>query len=132
MIIGIGVDSVEINRFAQWHLYDQEKLARIFSQPEISYCLSNTSLSAQRFAVRFAAREALFKALSAAWPEHTVPFLTLCRATAIIKNRALKLTVDCELLAPYGINNFSAIITHLSVTHANHAATAFVVIWQRN
>ncbi len=132
MILGIGIDSVVIERFGQWHSYDQAKLARIFSQPEITYCLSNTSLSAQRFAVRFATREALFKAISAAFADHTVPFLTLCRATIIIKHRAPRLIIDWQLLVPYGMNNFSGIIAHLSLTHTNHSATAFVILSQRN
>ena len=83
MILGIGIDSVEIERFAHWHTYSDHSLSRIFSAEEIAYCRANPVLATQRFAVRFAAREALYKALSTAAPGNTIPFLTLCRAVTI-------------------------------------------------
>ena len=85
MILGIGVDTVEVNRFSEWHTYSKKKLLRIFSDEEIEYCLSNPNKSAERFAARFAAREAFFKALSYAYPSKNVPFLTLCKAIIIKK-----------------------------------------------
>ena len=131
MIIGIGIDSVEIERFAQWHIYSDKKLNRIFSPQEIEYCRSNILLSAQRFAVRFAAREALFKAISQACPGHTIPFLTLCRAVTISKNRAPILHINGELFTGYGIRKS---LTHsqplISLTHTQNIATAFVILAQ--
>ena len=76
MIMGIGVDAIEIERFAAWHLFSRSQLRRIFSDTEIEYCLSVPAKSAERFAVRFAAREAFFKALCQAGIR--VPFLTMC------------------------------------------------------
>lgn len=127
MIIGIGIDSTEIDRFAQWHTKSHQQLRRIFSEQEIEYCLSNTQLSAQRFAVRFAAREALYKAISAHWPDHTLPFLTLCRATTIIKKRAPTMIVSDKLLLAYG-TSLAQFRIHLSLTHTNTIATAFVLL----
>jgi holo-[acyl-carrier protein] synthase len=122
MILGIGVDSVEINRFSQWHTYSQEKLRRIFSSQEIDYCLSNQS--AERFAVRFAAREALYKALSYAFPNTKIPFLTLCASVSIIKRDGLPhLMIHNNL----GID-MSDLTLHLSLSHSRAIATAFVVI----
>src|SRR5260221_7060347 len=89
MIIGIGVDTVEIKRFALWHTYSRKKLFRIFSQEEIDYVLSNQQKSAERFAVRFAAREALYKALSYAYPDIKIPFLTLCASVSVTKKDGL-------------------------------------------
>jgi phosphopantetheine--protein transferase-like protein len=129
MIAGIGIDSVEIERFAQWHCWPSAKLLRIFSQQEIDYCLATPACNAQRFAARFAAREALYKALTQAQPEHTIPFLTLCRATTIAhrEKKTPHLTIETRLLEPYGYkkNNF---IIHLSLTHSNAAASAVVII----
>lgn len=127
MIIGTGIDSVETKRFALWYQHDKQKLLRIFSEQEIEYCLSNIELSAQRFAVRFAAREALFKAISAHWPDHSVPFLTLCRTTTIIKKRAPHIIVDNTLLQPYG-TSLACTKIHLSLTHTQQTATAFVIL----
>ena len=128
MILGIGIDSVEISRFTDWHTWNKKKLARIFSIQEIEYCISNPALSAQRFAVRFAAREALFKAISAAWQEHTIPFLTLCRATTIIKKRGPIIIINWTMLEPYGINNAGHLKTNISLTHTNQTATAFLIL----
>ncbi len=63
MIIGIGVDSVEIERFSHWSTYNYKQLSRIFSAQEIEYSLSISAKSAERFAVRFAAKEAFVKSL---------------------------------------------------------------------
>src|ERR1700760_1560832 len=89
MILGIGVDTIEIERFASWQTYSRQKLLRIFSQEEIDYVLSNQQKSAERFAVRFSAREALYKALSYAFPDKKIPFLMLCKNTTVTKKIGL-------------------------------------------
>lgn len=128
MILGIGVDSVEIERFKQWSSYTPKTLKRIFSPQEIEYCLQNPTKSAERFAVRFAAREAFFKALSVHQPEYSMPFLTLCRLITIEKNKNN---------SPCLIANWRQIALHLSIrpvevllslTHTQQIATAFVVL----
>jgi len=83
MILAIGIDSVEIERFSHWHLYSQQQLQRVYSPNEIAYCLQIPQKSAERFAVRFAAREALWKAFCQAWPEHSMAFLSFCRAVEV-------------------------------------------------
>ncbi len=128
MIIGIGIDSVAIHRFSLWHTKSRTQLLRIFSEHEIEYCLSNPALSAQRFAVRFATREALYKAMSAHWPDHAVPFLTLCRATTIIKKRAPEIVLDWVILQSYGVQSIEHPIMHLSLTHTQDIATAFIIL----
>jgi holo-[acyl-carrier protein] synthase len=60
-VIGIGTDIVEVERikaFAQ----KQNALERIFSEEEISYCRARKNCY-QHLAVRFAAKEAVYKAL---------------------------------------------------------------------
>jgi holo-[acyl-carrier protein] synthase len=127
MIRGIGVDTIEIERFALWHTYSSKKLSRIFSPEEITYCLENTNKSAERFAARFAAREALYKALSYAYPDKKIPFLTLCAHTTIQKRGQ----------RPYGMMSSVAgidadsLIIHLSWSHSRTQATAFVIIEQK-
>lgn len=60
-VIGLGTDIVEvarIERFAQ----KPGALERIFSETEITYCLARKN-KYQHLAVRFAAKEAVYKAL---------------------------------------------------------------------
>ncbi len=61
MILGIGIDCVDIDRFISWRTFSMQKLHRVFSEQEIAYCLSSThtQISAERFAAHFATREAL-------------------------------------------------------------------------
>ncbi len=124
MILGIGVDTVEIERFALWYTYSKKKLSRIFSPQEIDYCLQQPNKSAERFAVRFAAREALFKALSYAQPNYSLPFLTLCSRISIIKtnNRPY-----IALHGDIGID-LAGLIFHISLSHSRNHATALVII----
>ncbi|GAG59168.1 unnamed protein product, partial [marine sediment metagenome] len=85
MIFGIGIDSVEIKRFAYWRQFNKKTLQRIFSSEEIDYCFITPVKSAERFAVRFAVREAFFKAYSSAFPEKIAPFLMICNQTIILQ-----------------------------------------------
>lgn len=119
MIIGIGIDSVEIHRFKQWHTYSDAQLLRVFSQQEIEYCRANLLKSAERFAVRYAAREALFKALS-----QPIPFLRVCKATTIKKdcNGKPEMLVDLMLVQNCKI--------WLSLTHTQNIATAMIILEQ--
>lgn len=122
--MSIGVDTVDVERFIPWCDYSQKKLSRIFSLQEIEYCLQQSNKSAERFAARFAAREALFKALSYAYPEKSIPFLTLCSRIAITK-------VDgrpyLAMVGDIGID-LTRFIIHLSLSHTRTFATALVII----
>jgi len=58
----VGVDIVEIKRIAK-AVKNARFLARVFTAGEVSYCRARKN-SAQHFAVRFAAKEAVWKAIS--------------------------------------------------------------------
>lgn len=124
MILGIGIDTVEVARFAQWHSYSRTKLLRIYSSQEIDYCLHSPHLCAQRFAVRFAAREALYKAL-AAYTGDMPPFLTLCTAVTITHNMqgAPLLIIDWDMLP-----TVSTTYPLISLSHTHTTATALVIL----
>lgn len=60
----IGVDIVEIHRIKHMvDTYGDRFIKRIFTDREILYCNYSQRLRYQRFAVRFAAKEALIKAI---------------------------------------------------------------------
>jgi holo-[acyl-carrier protein] synthase len=124
MICGIGIDSVEINRFNQWHTYSDKQLSKIFSASEIMYCRENQIKSAERFAARFAAREALFKAIT--FLDDSVPFLKLCKAVHIKKNILGKpeMIVNWSSLNVQDVNY----IIWLTFTHTKTIATALVIL----
>jgi phosphopantetheine--protein transferase-like protein len=126
MIQGIGIDAVDIMRCAQWHLMSPVRLQRIFSAEEISYCRAHPLKSAERFAVRFAAKEAFFKAWSSAFPEKYVPFLTVCKAITVELSgvQAPSLRVRWELLPPLE----QPVQPLLSLTHTRTIATAAVLL----
>lgn len=129
MIIGTGIDAVETVRFTDWHRKSIQSLQRIFSDEEITYCLSNEMLSAQRFAARFAAREASYKALYSLPTLQNIPFLRFVRAVTITKqhNGAPLLTCDWSMLS---IPEPISITWHLSITHTDSLAIAFVIAEQ--
>jgi holo-[acyl-carrier protein] synthase len=58
----VGVDIEEVNRFKRL-IRNKRFLARVFTPQEIKYC-SGKKNKAQHFAVRFAAKEAVWKAAS--------------------------------------------------------------------
>ncbi len=66
-IKGIGVDIVEISRIEDsiGRLGDRF-LTKLFTEAEIAYCRSKKN-PAQHFAARFAAKEAVSKALATGW-----------------------------------------------------------------
>lgn len=63
MILGIGIDLVDVRRMEgiifRWH---EKFLRRVFTEREIRYC-NNKKNPAQRFATRYAAKEAFIKAI---------------------------------------------------------------------
>ena len=127
-IVGLGIDSIEIYRFSEWKTFSTLMLQRIFSDEEIGYSLSVTAKSAERFAVRFAVREAFYKALSSYDPAVSVPFLTVCKRVYVTKEKGVpRLVVDWNLLKNYNGKEYSLKV-HCSLTHNRSIATAVVIL----
>ena len=69
MVFGIGIDIIEIERIKKSiEKYDDLFLNKIFTQTELDYCLSKQN-KYQHFAARFAAKEAIAKAIATGWSE---------------------------------------------------------------
>lgn len=128
MIAGIGIDAVAIERFGHWHRFSKKKLQRIYSADEIEYCLQNVLISAERFAVRFAAREALYKALSTV-ANKKINFFVLLKATQINFSDAgvPKLTINWQKLVCY-LDSTQSFYVFLSLSHTKDLAIAQVIV----
>jgi holo-[acyl-carrier protein] synthase len=67
MIVGIGVDIVDIPRVEKAFARSRTRfIQRVYTETEVAYC-TKRALSTQHFAARFAAKEAVFKALGTGW-----------------------------------------------------------------
>lgn len=67
MIIGLGVDIAEVSRMREAiERHGERFLNRVFSPLEIAYCQRHKN-QYERFAARFAAKEAGMKALGTGW-----------------------------------------------------------------
>jgi holo-[acyl-carrier protein] synthase len=70
MIIGVGIDIIEIDRIKKSvDDYGDHFLKKVFTEKELAYCLSKSN-KYQHLAARFAAKEAVYKALASNWHEN--------------------------------------------------------------
>jgi len=69
MVVGVGIDIIEIERIKKSiEKFNELFLNKIFTQIELEYCLSKKN-KYQHFAARFAAKEAIAKAIATGWSE---------------------------------------------------------------
>lgn len=69
MIVGLGIDIIEIDRIKKSiEKYGDRFLNKVFTAEEINYCNSRFN-KYQHYAARFAAKEAVYKALSSGWKQ---------------------------------------------------------------
>ena len=120
MILGIGVDLTPVSRMQKAFDAHPERLeARLFTDAERAYCRARAQ-AAQHFAARFAAKEALLKALR-------VPEGLRWHELEVVNDDggapSFRLTGNAAAAAAArGVRTL-----HLSITHADDAAMAFVV-----
>lgn len=122
MILGIGIDIIEIDRIAEKIHKTNGILEKIFSPGEIKYCEKMKNRE-QHYAGRFAAKEAFLKAAG----EGIFSGLSLCEIE--ITNEASGkpyFTFYGKTLEKVQAMNISKI--HLTLTHLKETAAAFVII----
>lgn len=135
MIRGIGVDIVQIDRFERWKNFSSEQLSKIFSSQEIKDCRSDDAFLPDKFAVRFAAKEAFYKALSTVCVSYELtqttaslrslcPYIHVCYGTWQIP----VLHIAWEEIEQHLGVTFPPLKVHLSYSHERDMAVAFVVI----
>lgn len=66
--MGIGIDIAEVDRIEQLAEEHEQFLTRVYTEPEINYCIRKRN-KYQHFAARFAAKESVLKALGVGWSQ---------------------------------------------------------------
>jgi len=121
MIIGIGIDIVQINRMHQW-LENKKLMERYFHNDEISLVLSRGNNAIQTLAVRFAAKEALGKALGTGLANITLKDIMVVNDKNGKPEIKLFGTAQ-KALEIYGVNR-----VHVSLSHEKENAVAMIVL----
>jgi holo-[acyl-carrier protein] synthase len=67
MIVSIGIDIIEVGRIREVLLRTPRFRERVFTEAERAYCDGRGAVAAQHYAARFAAKEAMLKALQTGW-----------------------------------------------------------------
>ena len=122
MIIGTGVDICEVPRIAESIArFGDRFLQRVFTSQEIRYCQSKKN-SVERFAARFAAKEAAMKALGTGF-SRGVSWTGIEVAHAPGGRPILRFSgKTAEIANGLGVKRIS-----LSVTHTQNVAMAMVI-----
>lgn len=120
----IGIDAVDIKRFIHWHKYTPAQLSKIYTEHEIIYCSApvNNQVKAQRFAVRYAAKEATYKALCSAGLI-SCSFLSFAHMCELVPSANKAPHINLKLT-----QNIGAIQLHCSLTHTETTAVAVVIL----
>lgn len=124
MIVGTGVDLIEIERIARSIArFGNRFLERVYTEGEIAYCQRKRYTAAESFAARFAAKEAGAKALGTGigfgvtWREIEVRRKPSGQPLLEFSGRA------AERARAMGVRNAA-----LSLTHTATQAMAFVIL----
>ena len=123
MIVGTGIDITEVARIAAAIArYGDRFLQRVYTPREIAYCQSKRNAH-ERFAARFAAKEAAMKAIGTGlrrgvtWQDVEVGRESGGRPTIIFTGKA------AEFAAKLGTRHVA-----LSLTHTEETAMAQVIL----
>lgn len=123
MIVGTGIDVVEVPRVAAAiDRFGDRFLQRIFTQGEIRYCESKAN-RVERFAARFAAKEAGMKALGTGW-NHGVRW----RDIEVQRERGGRPTIVFHGVAAQFAQKLGMNHAALSLTHTAAEAIAHVIL----
>lgn len=123
MIVGTGIDITEVARIAAAiERYGERFLRRVFTPREVEYCRSKRNAN-ERFAARFAAKEAGMKAIGTGlrrgvtWQDVEVTHQPGGRPTLVFTGKA------AEFAAKLGVKQVA-----LSLTHTEETAMAQVIL----
>ncbi len=123
MILSVGTDIIEVYRIRETIERTPRFAERVFTEFERQYCESKGAAAAQSYAGRFAAKEALLKALKTGWRGKIT--------WHDIEIRNDKMGVPGFVMSgEVGklLEDIGAARVHLSISHTTEHATAMVVL----
>lgn len=123
MIVAIGIDIIEIARVEEIFARRGERFRnRVFTQAEIAYCEGRAS-SVESYAARFAAKEAMMKALGTGWGEGVG-----WQDIEVVRAETGAPSVQLHGRALERMTEMGARKAHLSLTHSREIAMAQVIL----
>jgi holo-[acyl-carrier protein] synthase len=122
VIVGLGLDIAEIDRIgAVITRYGAHFLERLYTPREVAYCESHKNRF-ERYAARFAAKEAAMKALGTGWRQGV-----RWRDIEVTREPSGKPTLRLEGVAQEFAERLGVKSISLSITHSGNLALAQVV-----
>src|SRR5207253_10648575 len=123
MIVGTGIDIAEVPRIAESiQQFGERFLRRIFTDQEIRYCDYKAN-RVERYAARFAAKEAAMKALGTGWSRGV-----RWRDIEICRQPGGRPTISFHGKAAEVASKLGAIHVALSLSHTADQAIAQVIL----
>jgi holo-[acyl-carrier protein] synthase len=124
MIVGIGIDAVEIDRVARMFADKGERmLHRLFTDDELAY-IKQKPLPAQHLAVRLAAKEAAYKALAGNELARGIGW----RDVEVVSRADGAPVLRLHGRAEERYRELSGSSVHVSLTHSVTTAVAVVIV----
>jgi len=121
MILGIGTDITKVNRFESM-INKQSFLQKIYTNQEIAYCQAKKKGAITSFAARYAAKEAVMKALGTGYSLGVAFTEIEIVANSKGKPEVVLSGTTQRLAEQMGVKNI-----HISLTHESEYAVAYVI-----
>jgi holo-[acyl-carrier protein] synthase len=123
MIVGIGIDVVEIRRMREILARQHDRFERrVYTDSEREYCRGHRD-PAPSFAARFAAKEAVFKALGTGWGQGVG-----WQDVEVVRSAGQAPTVRLSGHALKHAERLGVGSIHLSLSHSEDTAVAMAML----
>lgn len=121
MVVGVGCDIIEIERIAR-AIKSESFIRRVFTAEEAAYCQRRGQQAAASFAARFAAKEAVLKALGTGLREGSLQEIAVDNDG--LGKPLVQLSGHFAMLAKQlGVKNIQ-----ISLSHSREFAVAYVIM----
>ncbi|HHD2752597.1 TPA: holo-ACP synthase [Clostridium perfringens] len=125
MIIGIGIDIIEIERVEQAIQKNRSFINKLFTEKEITY-FNNRSMNSEVIAGNFAAKEAVSKALGTGIRGFSFKDIEVLRNQ--LGKPEVTLYNGAKAIGNELVGDNKSLKIHLSISHNNSSAIAYAVL----